>query len=73
MKKYCWLCKNIVVDSGWGGSEYTPGEPNVLNCSKEHWDLFDVGMYSGDAEHLRKCLQMAEDCSDLELGHWVSQ
>lgn len=70
-KKYCWICKHIEIDSGWSGSECTPGDPSVLMCGLGHWDIFDR-MYSRDPAGLGKCLSMAQTCKDLELGHWMT-
>lgn len=71
MKKYCWICEHINISSGWGGSEITPGSPSELNCGLGHWDLFDGGMYSGDAIKRKECLEYAETCEDLSVGKWI--
>jgi hypothetical protein len=71
-QKYCWICKHIDVNSGWCGTDITPGDISVLECKKGHWDVFDGGMYSGSAKKLQRCLSMAENCKDLELGDWMT-
>ncbi|MHC4649005.1 MAG: hypothetical protein ACYTBJ_26420 [Planctomycetota bacterium] len=62
-EKYCWLCKHIEIDSGWGGTEITPGDPSTFKCDKGHWNLLK-GMYEGDAQSLHKCLKTAQTCKD---------
>ena len=33
----CFDCVHLTVDSGWGGSEVTPGEPLQFFCREGKW------------------------------------
>ena len=59
--RICLLCKHFHMDTGWGGSDVTPGDPPEMECMKEHWNL--NGRWE-DADNLRKCMRKAEDCKD---------
>ena len=48
--KLCLFCKHCEYDSGWGGTDVTPGDPAEFCCSRHP-------KYSSPSLHDRKGLQ----------------
>lgn len=62
--RLCPTCKFFWLDLGSEGySEYTPGYPGDMSCTKGHWSL-DT---SDTLAYARKAMHTAETCKDYEL------
>ena len=68
--KLCIWCEHFNFDSGWGGTDVTPGDPAELECNKGHWNL--NGMYLGVNEY-RRCMLTAQKCPDYQLAEGLTQ
>ena len=67
--KNCIACKHFRFDSGWVGTEVTPGEAAVAECLKGHWEgpWGPMGMYENQDDLLAKT-HRAETCPDYEVS-----
>lgn len=74
VNKVCYNCVHIRGDSGWGGTDVTPGSSLSLMCSKGHWD-FDppYRMYSDIIPTLRECLEHATSCPDFTIQEYKNE
>lgn len=62
--KNCIACPHFIFDSGWGGSDVTPGDPPRIGCEKNHWLM---GMYEGPDTVLIST-SFAEKCPDYSVS-----
>ena len=61
-QRFCYDCKYFYFTFGEGGySEYTPGSPPVMSCSKSHFDYS-----SDDFFNLKETICRAQTCKDFK-------
>jgi hypothetical protein len=68
--KNCWQCTEIRHDTGWTGTEDTPGDAASFSCAKGHWELSAEtagvgGMYADRTPKFRETFEKAETCPDF--------
>jgi len=59
----CLDCKHFEFDSGWGGTDVTPGNPLDIGCRKDIWK---VDSYCREYE-FRSLMQTAKTCPHYEV------
>ena len=60
---YCINCKYWYFDSGWGGTDVTPGDQWESYCNKGHWQC--EGVYVREDEY-RSYLLKSRECKDFK-------
>jgi len=62
----CLFCEFFFIDTGWGGTDVTPGEPAEICCRKEHWAM-DISDTTG---LFRLYIKRAAGCGDFNLKNF---
>ena len=59
----CLRCIHFFMDTGWAGTEVTPGDGMTMACALSKWAM-DTD-YEGEGE-LRGYMEMASGCDEYE-------
>jgi len=65
MIRNCLYCRHCEIESGWGGTEETPGHGTTIKCKKGHWDI-EHGSWENLKPALRENLEKATTCTEFQ-------
>jgi hypothetical protein len=61
------------METGWGGTDITPGYSPSVECLKQHWEdpIGSGGMYENVTNAFRRNMETAETCPDYVLAESI--
>lgn len=65
MSLRCLTCAHCTIESGWGGSDQTPGTPGQWSCGMSCWPETPTGAWEDRRPFILQCLSRGATCP-----HW---
>ncbi len=72
IKRTCFDCIHCDYDSGWGGTEVTPGDPAAWTCAKGRWKYGDLIERWATKTNLVPRFATATKCPEYEPEEWAT-